>query len=380
MFRFSILAVLSIAMSPALAVQPWQPAQDCRANIRAVTCRVAGGDDARQRDPRIARPCLGGEEIYVLELTKVYDELPPKLRKAFCSLRKIYIEEEFSATGYSAIFPEVIRNPEGKDMVQFFGNVLGLSKHKIFTSKYSLSEWTNRKEQTIFGRKMEDPLLPAIPQFDISYVGVKANPLLIEVVVHEFGHMLEAAQNFITFEPSLEEKCEDPANDARPECLPKIGGLWSSISWLPDGNIRPEDRYFGTTAPCFYDCEEKHKLKPEMAVAFYRALIAANSFVSAYASSDPFEDFAESFSRYIAETYFFPENDGEKYFFTSVKFPDDQDPINLNSMKNRGRIHAKMNFMTMFDAMPWKYLKDRFTINLEQYMNPPTAVRPRNCL
>jgi hypothetical protein len=354
---FTVLALTS------LRAFAWTVPQDCRANIRAAVCRVAPLTKEQENNPAFERPCLGGEGTYAAELEKVHDELPPKLQKMFCHLRRIYVEEDFYATGYASRFAEVFRDGEGKERVRFNGNVLGLSRQKVFETRYGLSEWINRKEQTLFGRKMEEPLLPAvIPQLEMDYAGVKARPMLIDVVVHEFGHMLDSAQRFNSYEISGDL-----------EAAPRLSGLWASVSWNPDGSIRAEDRYFGDRRPCYYGCEGDKLWPLEKAAEIYREFIRAASFVSIYASVDTHEDFAESFLYYISENYLSPKGDDAKYFYSAVKFPN-EDPLNLNG-RDRGRIRAKMNFMAMFDAMPWKYEPEPFSISLEEYTKPSSQAR-----
>lgn len=373
MVRLFIIFAVSALSSMAWAnPRSWSPAKDCRANIRAVTCRVAPTPLEKEKDPRIIRPCLGGEAPFVSELQKVHDDLPPKLRKMFCYLRKIYIEEDFYASAYASRFAETFRDENNVQRVRLNGNVLGLSRTKAFDRNYSLSEWLNRKEQTLFGLKMDDPLSPEIPQLDYQFIGVKARPLLIDLVVHEFGHLLDLAQNIVTQQSPVDEYCmEDDAVD-KPECRPRLTGLWASIGWSPDGTIRPEDRYFGDYQPCYYDCAAEKLLHVSQAVSMYRAFLAKSSFVSTYASVDASEDFAETFLFYISGNYFSPANSDTKYFYSSIRFPGESEGTNLNSIKAQGRVNAKLNFMTMFDAIKWKYEPESSaSVELRDYIKQP---------
>jgi hypothetical protein len=361
---FTILVLSSFA---GATPRSWSPAKDCRANIRAVTCRVAPLSEGQENDPRTLRRCLGGETPFVIELQKVHDELPPKLRKMFCHLRKIYIEEEFYASAYASRFTEVFRDKNNVERVRLNGNVLGLSRQKVFQSDYSLSEWLNRKEQTLFGLKMDDPLSNEIPQLDYQYIGTKANPLLIDIVIHEFGHLLDWAQRVVKYQIPNSEKCmEDDTESA--ECKPRLTGLWASIGWSPDGTIRPEDRYFGDYVPCYYDCPAEQKLHVSQAVPMYQAFIAKGSFVSVYASVDAAEDFAETFLFYISG------------FFPSIRFPGESDGTSLYSFNLQDRVNAKLNFMALFDAAKWKYEHGNpGSATLEEYMKRRPHLNRRAC-
>jgi hypothetical protein len=374
-----VFAIYGLSSSTWANPRSWSPATDCRANIRAVTCRVAPQSKNQENDPRILRPCLGDEASFITELQKVHDELPPKLRKMFCHLRKIYIEEEFYATAYASRFIETYRDEKSLERVRLKGNILGLSRQKVFESKHTLSEWLNRKEQTLFGMKMEDPLSPEIPQLDYQYIGVKANPLLIDVVIHEFGHLLDSAHRFVKYETPFDDKCLDDDNNS-PECKPRLTGLWASIGWSPDGTIRPEDRYFGDYAPCYYDCPAEKQLHVSQAVPLYRAFIAKSSFVSVYASVDAAEDFAETFLFYISGNYLSPANSDAKYFISSVRFPGQSEGTNLSSIKAHGRVSAKLNFMAMFDATKWKYeSRSSWSATLDEYMKRRPHLNRRAC-
>lgn len=355
----------------------WQPATDCRANIRSVTCRVNPLTEAEAKDPRNEPVCLGGEAEYSAELELVYDELPAKLQKMFCHLRKIYIEEEFYATAYANEFREVFKDEEGKEMVRFNGNILGLNRKKIFDSKYSLQEWIDRKAQVIFGRKTEDPLLPEMPSFRFDFVGLKSNRLLMYVVIHEFGHLLDFANEVVSLRFDSFADCAQTMNANSPECNLQYAGLWSSTSWLPDGSIRPEDRYYADFRPCFYNCSPDQALDPKHAVDFYRSFAAKRSFVSTYASVNPMEDFAETFTTYMARTYLTDlESNQQKYLLATVNLPGEE-PIFINWLE--GRLWAKDNFMSMFDNIPWKYQREsEYSYPLELDLDSPQGTARRH--
>ncbi len=336
----------------------WKPAKDCRANIQAVLCRVTPQSKEQAADPRVGRKCLGGEAAFVSDIEKVHDNLPAKLQKMFCHLRRIYIEEELEGTAYATQFPEVYRDSSGRDRVRLDGHILALSRRKVFEAKYSLTDWLNRKEQTAFGRRMEDDPSPLVPAFEMNFSGVTADPLLLYVIVHEFGHLLDFAFGHTTLRCGGNE----------PVCKPELAGLWPSLSWLPDEKIRPEDRYFGEFRPCYYGCEAEKTLPVENAAGVYRNFVEQKNFVSLYASVNAWEDFAESFLFYVGNTYFSPPTNSRKYFFAAIHLPGD-DVINLNSRVDSGRILAKMKFMSMLDAMPWQYQPELApTYSLEEYM------------
>lgn len=346
----------------------WRPAEDCRANIRAVLCRVNAQTEAQRKDPRITRECLGGEESFLPELLQVHDELPPKIQKMFCYLRCIYLEDNYAGTAYATAFQEIFQDGNGKEHVRTNGNVLALSIAKLLAGKVELRDWLNHKEQTMFGLKMTDPLSPLVPTLDADFAGVKAKPVLLYVILHEFAHLLDFSNNVNSMYCDASE----------PDCKSELSGLWPSISWLPNETIRPEDRYFGDFRPCYYDCDAGKLASLAQAKEIYRAFVNKKSFVSLYASVTAWEDFAESFVFYVGNKYFSPAGEENKFFYAAVTFPGDE-VINLNSRTGEGRIRAKMQFMEMFDVLPWQYQADpSVSIPLEQYLrtrklNPSSA-------
>lgn len=269
-------------------------AVDCRPQIRAAICRVAGQLAGAER------PCLGGEENFVARIEAVHDELPEKLRNMFCYVRRIYLEEDATSSAYSLASPS--------------GHVIGLNLKNLMNGE-GLNDWLKRKEQTAFGFSFEDRAAP-IPGITWSLRAGRAPAVLLYVFLHEFGHLIETVNN-------LEE-------------------LWAGLGWLKNGRIKNADQ-FAPSKPCYYGCLPQETWHPSEAVAIYQKFVRGKAFVSPYASVDSHEDFAETFFFYFAKKHYgleaFAEINGRAY------------PVSGRS----GRLAQKLGFMAGLDSVPWLY-------------------------
>ncbi|MEN0059542.1 MAG: hypothetical protein AAGB31_11955 [Bdellovibrio sp.] len=268
----------------------WQRPTDCRENIKTILCEV---NPSEERFNPLKRPCLGGEEKYATVFEAVYDSMDDVNKNMFCSLRRIFIERNFYATGYASIIHHQMGDNEELNILP--GAVLGVRK-SILEATPSHLNWLSWKEQKNFVQIDEEFLVPLqYPVFEST------NPvkLLEDVVAHEFGHLFDFA-NKINDEQVGDESCYEKDEtkedyDYYRECKPFMpSGTWGAISWKDSRTVLPEKEVVGYRKLCFYDCKD-HMTSTEM-VAFYRGL-ADSDFVSSYALSNPTEDFAESWAR-----------------------------------------------------------------------------------
>jgi hypothetical protein len=352
----SILCALSMISiySNAEGQSTWQPATDCRENIRATVCVVKAPSSVLDY---FERPCQPGGEVYAEQLQAAYDYLPPKIQKIYCHTRKIWIEEEMYATGMASEYWEKFKAPDGKDYYMNNGLILSLSKVKVFDTQTDLGVWLTHKEQTAFGLKMTDPISPLMPVFKADYTGFKARAMLIDLLMHEGGHFVDFA-NKVNRADFM--KCLDQNGQWIPDCQPPMQGAWLSLSWEYDGTIRAADSVFGGKSLCYYGPE--HGCKPEQmqdlnqATPLYRQFFDANSFASPYSVANPSEDFAESFLFYQTARYL---RNGTTDVDWSVTFADQPDkPVSFFDRLPFGRLDAKMDYLRIFEDGEWKYLPE----------------------
>ncbi|HEY1079966.1 MAG TPA: hypothetical protein VGE46_07705 [Bdellovibrio sp.] len=284
----------AITVAAAPPADEWIRPTDCRANIAQIICEV---EPEQSWGNPLDRVCLGGEQKYQKAFEDIYDALDPLNQKMFCSLRRIFVEKEFYATGYASL---VRFRKDGKVAV-LPGAIMGVRK-SVLQANPSLPLWASWKEQLNFVAIPQEFTTPLeYPRFD----GQKPPSLLLDIVVHEFGHMLDFANSIneesfgvadclkedIKSEDEYFEKCKPYA---RP-------GTWTDISWKDGRTAKPEKDFAGRNKLCFYNCVNRMDLQTEM-VPFYQGL-AQSDFVTSYAASNYMDDFAEAWAvRWMVET------------------------------------------------------------------------------
>jgi hypothetical protein len=344
-----IFVLTGVFSSTAFAYQPaWQPATDCRANIAAVTCHVSPMSDIDMKDGGVNRPCKGDEQMYVEQIQRAYDEIPAKVQQAFCHMRKIFIEEQFYATAYTSLYTEFYEE-NGKKYAIANGFVMGMNVQNLFALPYDMTEWMNRKEQTIFGRRMDEPLLIGqVPQFTYVYSGFQSDFKLVDVMTHEIGHMMDMANQLNQIDYMY---CMDQTGKWKSGCQPPVQGAWAMISWKSDGSYRAEDSAFGGKPPCYYGCDAKDLLDLAQAVPLYQSWIDSNAWISPYAANNVMDDLAESFTFY---SYQDDVKAGRRNVDLTLTFPDGKTD-SMMELAKRGHLQAKFDYMRLFYNMEWKY-------------------------
>jgi|GEM_PF-1180021 hypothetical protein len=270
------------------ADQNWQHATDCRANISKVLCEVDPLPED-QWSELLDRRCLGNEQKYLPALLEIYDGFDSINQKMFCSLRRIFIEREYSATAYASSVG--IKGENGK-ITQIPGAVIGIRK-SLLERKLDLAQWLSWKEQLNFTAIKNEFTTP------LAYPVYKTHgdiPLLQYVLVHEIGHLFDFANNI------NEVVVDDPTCEARTtsrrqyhqECKPHFTPTsWGLISWENIYFLRAEKDFFGSDKFCFYNCKS-YPNKQDM-LKTYKGL-SNSDFLSGYAASSFMEDFAESWA------------------------------------------------------------------------------------
>ncbi|MBS1984016.1 MAG: hypothetical protein JST16_07565 [Bdellovibrionales bacterium] len=245
---------------------------DCRAQIKVAMCLV--DREVVGTDP-LARTCLAGGENYAHFFEELYDTFPSALQGAFCSMRRIFIEKELSSTAYA----NALHTADGASA----GAVVGI-RQSLLDQKFSLHEWASWKEELSFGGHADSyQLTDGLPFVIASTTGI-ADGFLYFVMAHEIGHILDFANGVNQFD------CPNNQNQNL-DCSARSGS-WSALSWETPDIVRAESEFYGRDELCFYECTPKD---PEFdrLNEIYDGLWRSN-FISAYAATNPYDDFAES--------------------------------------------------------------------------------------
>lgn len=253
---------------------------DCRAHIRKVICLVDPVKDLDNVKPE-TRACLAGGLDYAHIFENIYDAVPPTLQKMFCSLDFLFIEKEFAGTAYAGALTD--------DTGKLVGAQMGFNQ-RILDKKMTLEQWASWKEQLSFGGDAKnfnvDSALPEV----LTRTAIPVSDFIYFVLVHEFGHLFDFANDL-----NKKENCTKLANGDE-ECVMSAGS-WGALSWETSHKPRTENEFLNRSGLCFYWCGDK-PLSPSTANQIYED-IYETSFLSLYASQQPWDDFADSLAYYL---------------------------------------------------------------------------------
>ncbi len=271
------------------------PDADCRAHIKDVMCLAE-----ELKDDTSPVECLEGGAAYAADFETLHDNLPPAFQKMFCSLRIVYVLKKFEATAFAGL----AKDADGKTI----GAQMGIRK-SVLDEHLDLSTWATWKEQLSFGGNHDSyeakPDLPAVT----ASTKIPVNLFLYMVVTHEFGHMFD-------FGNELNKVTADcPKDDDNAVCKFEPGS-WGSLSW--ETTQTPTEAYRFPFRPglCFYGCRNEAMTKA--AVPDLYAGLTKSGFISAYAATNPWDDFAESIAYFamrqnLAASYSIDTKQGQTY-------------------------------------------------------------------
>lgn len=273
---------------------------NCRDQIRQAICLV---DPVKENEVIISRFCQEGSQAYAIYFENLYDNYPPALQQMFCSVKKIFIEKKFGGTAYASY----IENDQGKRDGAFIG-----IRKSVLDESLDLTTWASWKEQLSFGGIKDSYTVTSdLPQIT-AFSKAGKDTFLYFVITHEFGHLFDFANNL-----NKQENCPEPkpGTDESPECK-MAAGSWGSISWDTDLKTNPESDFKNRSGLCFYSCNDNH-LSKEDVPDLYQSLLHSN-FISSYASTNPWDDFAESLAYFTVDQnlsahYEIDTKQGEKY-------------------------------------------------------------------
>lgn len=228
-------------------------AEDCRPLIKESVCVVEPGGGERE--------CLPESADYVALFERIHDRLPAVLQKVFCSVERIYIEKELKSTAYASPFSAAI----------------GMRK-SLLDEKLTFAHWATWKEQLSFGGKLNsyktDETLP-------TFVSTGTHEdFVMNVVIHEFGHLLDYANDLNVSAGSAFK-----------------AGTWGALSWKALSLPLPQFDYPDRSKICFYDCDGSVLAKGAVK-KIYEDLYSQSNFLNTYTSRNAREDFADTFAFY----------------------------------------------------------------------------------
>ncbi|MGE0764448.1 MAG: hypothetical protein AB7N80_14325 [Bdellovibrionales bacterium] len=239
-------------------------------------------------------------------LEQAFQLLAPVVQQEICTLAAIYIhrnQPDEPWMGYIAI------NEKFKGQTN--QHVIGLSS-RLFDELGTQGQADTNKALWLFGLGSKKSLLPpSDSSLDLSFEydsKIGDSPLfrLISTLTHEVGHRVY--YKHVGSEALLEVDSRDPSvhvfyEQTKPKTFAAMS--WRNEAWhtLVNGDmktayeknsLRPPFHFSFFNKLCFYECKNK-PIPPAQASAFW-AQFRKLPFVSLYAATNPYEDFAESWT------------------------------------------------------------------------------------
>lgn len=232
---------------------------DCRANISRVMCvGFSAVDEDFRATPDMSRGCDSDDAKYVAFFEAVYDRLPSAMQKMFCSVRVLRVEPNLESIAYAGM--------------GFNGAEVGFRK-SVIDDELDLSTLMSWKEQLPYGGE-RDVYAPVstLPRIAVASDQPPVQDLAFYVLTHEFGHLFDFA-NDINNGPS------GPRD-------------WTALSWRNESRVLPEQDFPGRAQVCYYNCGDR--IIPRSKIPALYAGLDASNFVTMYAATNIYDDFAES--------------------------------------------------------------------------------------
>ena len=237
----------------------------CRAEIEAAICWTNSKDFVRSAlEPGYRRECLkGGRERFADSIFSLYRRLPPVFQSVVCGIDTIYIEQEIEAVAYAGV-------NGGR-------SAIGI-RQEIIEGEISIEDLYSWKEQLIFKKKTPAyASAPELPRYKVSGREMPNSGLLF-VLIHELSHLFDLKHDLQSRWSEFEW------NEGRLAQAVGTKSMWT---------YRNSISYYGQGTSIY----------PRFAPNLYEAL-RESSFVSAYASTNPYEDFAETLSHLVMLEYY----------------------------------------------------------------------------
>jgi|GEM_PF-4482825 len=248
-------------------------AKSCRETIPSLICEVAAPikEPDRYKDNRTCLPLDTSK--YQKLILQAFSAYPKFVQDQFCSLKKIYIEQEFFGPAWSTPVDE--NNPSEI--------LIGLRK-KDLDAQVDLQDYGSWFEQQSFGGLQDFKVQPDLPIIMIAPKTIASKPFLLFTFLHELGHSFDYQKHY---------------NRSKDD--PKFAGSWTSLQWSDINQIQHQFDFKERKSICLNNCNGTY-LAPLKASLLYRDLFS-HGFVSQLSATNAMEDFADSFAYYVMSNY-----------------------------------------------------------------------------
>jgi hypothetical protein len=260
----------SLPMAAIVSLQPVDDKQSCEQSLTRAACSTTASAAEITSNYSSIR-CAADSAQFVPALMDIYEEMPARMRVSLCSLDRIFISDGITSTAFASSVTD--------EMGSITGGFVGMRKG-TFLAQPKTSQLVTWKEQLAFGGSTQflanDPKLVQM-NYDLKMSTLKSDGLFY-VLMHELGHLIDF-NNHVNSPQGMDT-------------------AWSKLSWANSDSPLASATFLKRDDFCFYNCSSY--LDPRDAKAIYSSL-AQSSFVTTYAASNPYEDFAENWAWHMME-------------------------------------------------------------------------------
>lgn len=284
-----------IQVSSDSTLRKSSPSIPCRQQIQKAVCVLNKLPETPGAEPQ----CDRENQSYISVFQELHDSFPAALQRVFCSVRSIYVLDEFYGTAFAGL------------EVDASGNIVGAQvgiRRSVIDQHLTLATWATWKEDLSFGGVLDGYVHTDGLPFVQSSSPRPVNDFLYFVMAHEFGHILDFTNDVNRFDTAPHQNSGERTQ--------AVKDTWSSLSWDTMKAPSRQNRFPYRPGLCFYGCDGEAMSKAVVS-ELYRGLAGSN-FISTYAATNPFDDFAESLAYFLMErelgaTYQVYTGQGEAY-------------------------------------------------------------------
>jgi len=278
MFLRPVIFVCCLILSSAGFPGSLYEVKKCHQKIRDIICLVNPPLDEKNRY-KDGRTCLSGGDQYQQAIIDAYDAFPGFAQKVICSLKKIYIENNFYGSAWSALADD--NDPDS--------GLIGIRK-KDLDAHLGLQDYNSWFEQQSFGGSDDFKISPTLPVVKVYPKSKKDAGFLTYTLLHEVGHILDFQHHFNRV------MCRMDGTD----CYAMPDG-WTVLGWMDLNSANAASDFPGRKQICLNACHGKFLSVTNMD-RFYDTLFK-HGYISQLAALDSMEDWAEVFAIYVNAKY-----------------------------------------------------------------------------
>ncbi|RYZ85385.1 MAG: hypothetical protein EOP04_16105 [Proteobacteria bacterium] len=271
MKKFYAIFVLVVALSRGASGDVSEI--NCLEKIPQLICEVA--PPLREQDRYVdGRPCLAVDtQFYVKQITRAFNSYPKFVQRLGCSLKRIYIEQNFFGPAWSSPVDENLPTEI----------LIGLRK-KDLDEGADFQIFSTWFEQQTFGGSGRFVPPSEFPLVTIRPRKWAKEPSLIFTLLHELAHALDYLRGYNL-----------PKEHA--EYLTS----WTHIAWTDLDKVREEFDFPYRKSICLNGCSGDF-IEPRQAHVVYREMAMAG-FISQLSTTNAREDFADTFAYYVLDRF-----------------------------------------------------------------------------